>query len=338
MRWPWQRRKRLTDQTVVSWSGQTVAYVHARALAGEQFSIEHIGVERQGSDTPQEFVQRLQAAGLRGRDMRVLLRPEQYQFLQIDAPPVAPDELRAAARFQVRDLVHAHIDDITLDILKVGDGSHKGTASLFAVAATNAAIAEVMDLARAMQWNFSIIDVQETALRNLQSALAERSGRLQQADAALLIADERQALLTVSANEELFYARRIELPPGFLGMDWSSKADPDQALSGFLPVEEYVPGQDESNAQGAEHPAQRLLVEVQRSLDLWERTWSHLPLTGLQVHAGARTAELAEWLGLETGHQVGAMPIEQVFSSGLDQVAPADLAYCLPLLGLVLRS
>lgn len=344
MRWPWLRRRRQTDLTVVSWSGQVLAYVQARGMADGRFSIQHIGVERQGSDSPQVFVQRLQAIGLRAREVRVMLRPEQYQFLQIDAPPVAPDELRAAARFQVRDLVHAHIDDITLDVLKVGDATHKGTQSLFVVAAANLAIQEITQLANALQWTLPVIDVQETAQRNLQTALAERTHSVERANAALVIADENQALFTVSAREELFYARRLELPPGFMTLDWSSHSTGDAAQDGFLPVEEYVPEHAAahsdvaaaSSSTGA-HPAKRLVVEVQRSLDVWDRTWSQMPLSGLQVDAGARSAELAQWLGQETGQTVGVMDLDALFD-GLQEVNAQVRAYCQPLLGIVLRD
>jgi MSHA biogenesis protein MshI len=124
MRWPW-RRKASQDQLVLSWSAKTLAYVHARAGDDGVFAIQHMGVERQGADSMDDFVRRLQALGLKGREAKVMLSPEQYQFLQIEAPAVPPEELRAAARFQIRDMVQSHIDDITLDVLRVGDGQQK---------------------------------------------------------------------------------------------------------------------------------------------------------------------------------------------------------------------
>ena len=63
-----------------------------------------------------------------------------------------------------------------------------------------------------------------------------------------------------------------------------------QSDEGFTPVGEYVPdysvgtesyGADYSGAAAGSsnnEGAQRVLVEVQRSLDLWDRSWSSLPL------------------------------------------------------------
>lgn len=346
MRWPW-KRKSSKDRLVVSWSAGTFAFVRARAQSDGVFALQQMGVERQGTDSKEDFVRRLQALGLKGMVAHTMLRPEQYQLLQIDAPPVAPEELRAAARFQIREMVNVHIDDITLDVMQVGDGEQKGPNNLFVVAAKNEVVREVIALGDALDWDVSVIDIQETAQRNLQSALARQDGRLERADAALLITDELQAVLTISANEELFFTRRLDLPQGFLGLAWGAvhEVAQDAVPDGFTPVSEYVPdyaGGDTSNAdassdQGNTDRIQRFLVEVQRSLDLWDRTWSSMPLSGLRVYAGERSPEMADWLSREMGQTVTAMNLGASFP-GLDSMALADQMYCLPLLGVLLRT
>ena len=332
----------------MSWSSGTFAYVLALASADGVFEIKQLGVERQGQDSLEDFVRRLQSLGLKGLVANVMLRPEQYQLLQIDTPPVAPEELRAAARFQIREMVNVHIDDITLDVMEVGDGQQKGPSHLFVVAAKNEVVRDVMALGDAMNWKVPVIDIQETAQRNLQSALAKVDGRQERADATLLISDERQAVLTISANEELFFTRRLDLPAGFLTMPWGvgyeavAQAEPD----GYTPVDEYVPdyaggggklGTAMSADRGDADRVQRFVVEVQRSVDLWDRTWSSMPLGGMRVYAGERSSELATWLSREMGQTVTAMELEAQFP-GLQGVPMADQIYCLPLLGVLLRT
>ena len=350
MRWPF-RRKASSDQWIVSWAAQTLCYLRARRADGDTFQIQQLGVERQGSDSMELFLQRLQALGLKGGEALVMLRPEQYQLLQIDTPPVAPEELRSAARYQIREMLDVHIDDVTLDVMKVGDGQQKGAQNLFVVAATNAVIRQALDLGDALHWSISVIDIQETAQRNLQTALAQQAGNLARAEAALVLSGGPQALLTISANEELFYTRRLDLPQGFLEMAWSGAEEPGAAAEGFTPVGEYVPdysvggesygtdysGAGNSAAGASSEGAQRVLVEVQRSLDLWDRTWSSLPLNGLKVLAGERSQELASWLGREMGQSVGTLELGGLFS-GLQAFAPADVAACAPLLGALLRN
>lgn len=346
MRFPWSR-KSSQDQLVVSWSAGTFAYLRARAGSGGAFAIQQMGVERQGADSMDDFVRRLQALELKGLVAHAMLRPEQYQVLQIDTPPVAPEELRAAARFQIREMVNVHIDDITLDVMQVGDGQQKGPDHLFVVAARNEVVREVMALGDALHWRVDVIDIQETAQRNLQSALARNEGRLERADAALLISDERQAVLTISANEELFFTRRLDLPQGFLSMSWGEPHDTAAAPlpDAFTPVDEYVPdyagGSTVSGVapsdQGDTDRMQRFVVEVQRSLDLWDRAWSSMPLGGLRVYAGERTAELASWLSREIGQNILPMELEAQFP-GLQSMDITDQMVCLPLLGVLLRT
>ncbi len=355
MRWPWQRN-RSTDQLVLSWSGQTFAYVRARHQADGIFAILEIGVHRQTAESPQVLLQRLKGLGLKGAQATIMLRAEQYQLLQIDTPAVPPVELRAAARYQVREMLQTHVDDVTIDVIRVGDGQHKGTEHSFVVAATNLVVKEALDLAAELDCQVSVIDIQETAQRNLQSALARRDGTLERANAALILVEGQQAVLTISANEELFYTRRFDVPEGFLTSTWGQGAAALAAVDGFTPVEEYVPdyaggsvsyGNDFANpgvVQAAmpstsdvdDEKAQRLVVEVQRSLDVWDRTWSSLPLSGLRVFAGERSVELADWLTQQLGQPVVALDVAALFT-GFDSAPMPDQALCLPLLGVLLR-
>lgn len=347
MRWPWTRSN-TGDQLVVSWAANTLSYVRARPRAGGGFEVTEAGVQVQGDDNLDDFVRRLQALGLKGMPTTVMLRPEQYQFLQIDAPAVAPEELRSAARYLIRDMVQTHLDDITLDVMRVGDGQHTGTAHLFVVATTNAVARQVLDLAELMHWQVSVIDVQETVQRNLQNANAKGAALTQTANAALVVVQGHQAVLTISANEELFYTRRFELPEGLMTAPWGQVSDSGLgAIDAFTPVEEYVPGYatpdygvsspEASAGVGADDGLQRLVVEVQRSLDLWDRTWVSKPLSGLRLYAGERTAELAQNLGRQLGQNVGTLDMGALFA-GWSRVSPSDQAACMPLLGALLRT
>ncbi len=357
MRWPWQRNSS-GDRLVVSWSGQTLAYVLARERPNGLHEVLKLGVAQQGSDSFEAFVHRLQVLGLKGIEARVMLRPEQYQLLQIDAPAVPPEELRAAARYQIREMLNTHVDDVTLDVMRVGDAEAKGAGHLFVVAATNALVRSVLDLGDAMHWSVSVIDIQETAQRNLQSAVAAREGRPERANAALVLVEGQQAVLTISANEELFYTRSFELPEGFLNAAWGRGNAPlDAPDSAFTPVDAYVPdysvgglvyGSDYSDTRTgapssrtdeavAEDRAQRFLVEVQRSLDVWDRSRSSMPLGALRVYAGARSEELAKWLTAQLAQTVTVLDVKAFFPR-FAVAAAQDQGLCLPLLGVLLRT
>lgn len=333
-------------------------YVRAVERAHGHYEVTRFGVEQKGSDSLNDFVRRLDALGLKGSQTRVMLRPRQYQWLQIEAPGVAPEELRSAARYQIRDMLDTHIDDVTLDVLRVGDGQSRGTPHLFVVAAPNAVLREAAELGEEMRWNMQVMDVQETAQRNLQNALAAGEGKPERANAALVLVDRAQAMLTICANEELFYTRRLEIPPNFLAGLLSTEAAAVPLADSYAPVGEYVPdynvggvshGSDYSAlapaagrtdgapASAESEQAQRFLVEVQRSLDLWDHTWSSMPLAMVRVFAGARSGDLARWLSRELGQPVVPMDVGAWFT-GFSGASEQQRTLCWPLLGLLMRT
>ena len=344
MQWPW-KRARSQDQLIVCWSGQALAFLEARQGAGG-LMVKRMGLVEQGADSPKAFVERLGAMGLAGQNALAMLGTEQSMLLQIAAPAVPPDELRSAARYQIRDLVDTHIDDLTLDVLHVGDGQDKSAGQLFVVAATNTVIRDTLQLASSMEWTLQVIDVQEMAQRNLQTAWARAAGFAERANAALVVVNDKQALLTISAGGELYYTRRLDLPPGFMTMRWDGAMGMETApLDAYTPVGEYMPdygratsgfGADESTSSSADR-AQRVLVELQRSLDLWERTWTSLPLSGVGVYAGSRSVELADWLRQGLGQNVASMDPASLFT-GVPELTEEHKLRCLPLLGMLLRD
>lgn len=319
------RRGLQAEQLVLAWDGQALAYVQGRQEGADLYRVQRFGVLRSGGDNPAELARQLAALGLRGKAVRAMLRPAQYQILQIDAPAVAPEELRTAARWQIRDMVSVHMDDLTLDVLKVGDERVRATGSVFVVAAANAVIREVMQTAQAARCSVEIIDIQDLAQRNLQSALARRLGTSERAHAAIVMMDDSQALLTICAYDELFYTRRIDLGAGFMQAAWGQTA-----TAGFeSDLTLAAAGQDTDRAQ-------RLVVEIQRSLDLWDRTWPMLVLDRIGVQAGARTAELAGLLAQELGQAVAPLDVAALFP-GFEGGSEADRQLCWPLLGVLLR-
>ena len=321
LRWPFKRPE-YSDQLVVSWSDQTLVYVLAKLRPDGTYQVTQSGEEQQGEDSFENFVRRLQGLGLKGRPARVMLRPVQYQFLQIEAPAVTPEELRSAARYQIKDLLEAHVDDVTLDVMRVGDGQQQGAGHLFVAAASNEMLKSIIELSDALQWSVSVIDIQESSQRNIQLALVGREGGRFMADAALVFSDERQVLLTVSANDELYYSRRLELPAGLFSSADLSNSTPQFSTSRDLEVDPL---------------AQRFVAELQRSLDALRRTWSLIRLDGMRVYAAERSEDVSVWLGQQLGLKVDSMNVNALFP-GFDGIASAQQASCLPLLGVLLRT
>jgi MSHA biogenesis protein MshI len=287
-----------------------------------------MGVEYQGADHIEEFVRRLQNLGLKGLDAQVMLRSDQYQFLSIEAPAVPDEELRSAAGYQLKGMLKGPTGDFTLDVMRRGLGPQETQSShLFVVAAESKAIGEVLALGDAMHWNIALIDVQETAQRNLQGALSEQNGR---ATAALVSSSGNSMILTIAANGVLFYSRKYTLLEQTLVMPSEYDKDTSEVPISTIAGEVLGDSQDDTKVQ-------RFVAKVQRSLDVWNRSWTSMPLDGMQIYAGERTEELSSQFALAFGETILPMDVSGLFPE-FDDGIESEKALCLPLLGILIPA
>jgi MSHA biogenesis protein MshI len=237
----------------------------------------------------------------------------------------------------VKDLVEQRLDELTLDVMPVGDERAHGARHLFVAAARSSLIRQRVELAAAAGIELTVVDIVESTQRNLQCALAAADGLEARATAALT-RHGGQALLTICAAGELFYARRLE------GLDLQAPAAVAPRVAEAVAVEtlelpafvDYSAEPEADDRQDADEP--RLVIELQRSFDVWERTWRDLPLARLWIDLGEDTAPWVQRLGPTLGLTVEPLEPERLFP-GFDAIAasPALREALLPLAGALLR-
>lgn len=343
MKWPW--RKASNDRLVFSFSGET--FVYGRCVDGR---LVRCGVEQRGEDTPLAFARRTRSLGLQSGHVTALLRPQECQLLQIEAPTVPAAELKSAARWRIKDLVDAHLDDLTLDVMVLGDDRARNKRQLFVAAARTQAIRDISDWSHAAGLELGVIDIRETAQRNLQSAQAQLQGRSESASAALMLQGD-ECLLTICANGELFYARRLAWDRSAVGGDTlrpvASAAQPGAGASSeefaMLDIVDYgadaPTGAGVASASSGSEEGLRFVIELQRSLDLWERSWPDLPLGSLMIQMNEDTQAVAEVLRKVLALPIEILQPELVFADlAVTAGTPAVRSAVMPLLGALLRS
>lgn len=238
-----------------------------------------------------------------------LLSASEYQLMMVDAPNVPVDELKTAIRWKIKDALNYHIDDATVDVLQIPSNKYGSDRpqSLYAVAASNETIRKRIALFEKAKLELSVIDIPEMAQRNI-AALFEMEGR----GLAMLAFGDEGGLLTITCDGELFLARRIDITLGQL-------QDADENLR-----QQY---QD------------RVELEVQRSLDYFDRQFQHIPVNRVLLSA-------PQLSGLDTllTNSLG-MPVEMLdLAQGMDIFAVPELSdsefasYALPALGAALRQ
>jgi MSHA biogenesis protein MshI len=238
-----------------------------------------------------------------------LLSANEYQILMVDAPNVPIDELKTAIRWKIKDALSYHIDDATIDVLQIPTQKYGGDRpqSLYAVAASNETIRKRIALFEKARVELNVIDIPEMAQRNI-AALFETEAR----GLVLLSFSDEGGLLTITCDGELFLARRIDITLGQL-------QDADVNLR-----KQYL---------------DRVELEVQRSLDYFDRQFHHIPVSRMLIGAPDSLRldrVLADSLGL---------PVEKLdLAQGMDIVGVPELSdseyacYALPALGAALRQ
>ena len=336
------RKRQAAGQLAVSSSADDFIYVQADA-AGR---LLRCGQLVRGSDSPAAFAKRIQGLGLPGQQVCAVLPLAQAQLLQVEAPAVKADEMKAAARWRIKDQVEGRLEDYLIDVIWVGDDKPRPHRQLFVAAARNGVIRELSARCAAAGLEITVIDLAETTQRNLHAAQARREGLADRATAALMQHGE-QCLLTVCVGDELYYARRLEWdahavpgapasPVTLAAVALAAAAARPAVTLEAMDFIDYGAEPDDTPSRGDEAP--RAVVELQRSFDVWERSWPDLPLARLWVQVGEHSPRLAATLTRHLGQAVAVLDIDKTFPE-LAHVAP-DLALreaLVPVLGLLLR-
>jgi MSHA biogenesis protein MshI len=229
------------------------------------------------------------ARELRASSLRcaTLLAAGEYQLLATDAPNVPAAEMKTAVRWRLKDILDFPADQATIDVLDIPpDPNAVGRQrTMFVVAARNSVIAERQKLFATAKVGLSVIDIPEMAQRNI-AAMLEPAGR----GLAMLSFDGDGALLTVTYGGELYLSRRIEMPLAHL-----VDADHDRRHQAF----------------------DRITLELQRSLDNFERQYSFISVSRL-VLGPSEVAGLDEYLSSHLYTPVESLDLASLFD--LEQV------------------
>ena len=231
-----------------------------------------------------------------------VLEPASYQLLLVEAPDVPEEELRAAVRWRIKDLIDFHVDDAVIDVFEMPSHSRGGQAKMmYTVAARAESVRKQVDLIGNAGFSLEAIDIPELCLRNVADRI-EEDGR----GVALLYLSEDQGLLIVVRQGVMYLTRRIET-----GVQTLASANGLRS--------ELVSG---------------LALEIRRSLDYFESHYDQKPVFTL-YSAGLEAGDRND-LAVDLSVTVEEIDLAKVLS--VDCELDAELQRrCLPAIGAALR-
>lgn len=262
-----QKKIRLAGRIVIHMQQDGIYAACVNRLSASP-AVEFVSFFPYGSATPAVALEKL-ARELHAERYECihLLGAHEYQLLSVEAPNVPVDELKTAVRWRLKDMLDFHIDDATIDVLDVPQHKEAGNRShsMYAVAARNQLIQQRQQMFADAHFNLRVIDIPEMAQRNI-AALLETPER----GLALLSFDAEGGLLTITYGGELYLSRRIDVTLAQLA---SSDAE---LKTGYL---------------------ERVTLEVQRSLDHFDRHYHVITLSRLLLSCAGAATELRAHLG-----------------------------------------
>jgi MSHA biogenesis protein MshI len=290
--------------------GDRIALAHVVRGAGvrpeilrlDSFAVEH-------DET--EALQRLRSARqLKSYACTTLMAAGEYTISQVDAPNVPAAERKEAVRWGLKGVVDYAVDTACVDVLDIPmEGAGAGRqASVFAVSASEQAVRARIAPFEAAKIPLAAVDVPEMAQRNIAALFEDENRGL-----AFLRLDSTGGALTLTFHGELVALRRVEVPATQLA---------------------------DSNADRRAQAMERLVLELQRSLDNFDRQYSHIPISKLVVAVYPQPDGLAAELGESLYVPVLAMDLAQVMDfPGLPELADLPRqAMNLLLIGAALRT
>lgn len=189
---------------------------------------------------------KLREFGLDKVDLASSLALGDYTLLSVDAPDVPPNELRAAVRWQIKDLIDFHIDDAVLDVFDTpATGLHGQQKSIYVVVLRRSQLERRISPFHAANARLSIVDIPELALRNIAANLVE-----DERGVVMVYFSEQRGVLTLTKQATMYLARSLDF-----GIEQLVGEAGRQSL--------YI---------------ERLSLEIQRSLDYYDRYFNQAPI------------------------------------------------------------
>ena len=242
-----------------------------------------------GAQTREVVTALVDSMELAGADCNFVLSARDYNLYLIEAPAVEPAELRSAVRWKIKDLLDMPVEDAVIDIFPVPEDAFQGRARMmYAVAAQRSKIESVIELVSRAGLNLNAIDVPEMALLNVSSELLDDRNGL-----AFMDLRRTGSTMNLSRSGQLYLTRKINTSLGtdvMTSMDWEMQRD-------------------------------RLVLEIQRSLDYYESQMGQNPISQIVLaprasDSAAMVASLSEVMSV----QVGVLD----FADSLDMAEPVD--------------
>lgn len=249
-----------------------------------------------------------------------VLAQSQANILLTEAPEVEDRELRQAMQWKLKDSSDIDMEKSIVDVVSIPGQRERGRQPMaYVVSADKALLKDYVSLIDRHDLDLKSIDITAMAQRNIASRLPEDENGI-----AFLSLYARSGLFSISRQGELFLTRDLDV-----GYENFSQAQAPASDSGL-----QVEGLPSATQQSLE----QIVLEVQRSMDYYERYFAQPPvstlvLAPLPVSIPGLIDEIASQLGMK----VRELALQDVLNIEQTELDRSLQCHCLPAIGAALR-
>lgn len=232
---------------------------------------------------------------IEGKQVSYVLSPNDYNLHLVEAPNVEPEELRAAVRWKIKDLLDMKVDEAAIDVFPVPEDAYRGRKMVYVVAALKSRVRHIVEMLNHAGLELAVIDIPELAMHNIARRYIDDSNGV-----AFMDLRRSGSTMNISTDGVLYLTRRIntQLEPDVMqSEEWSSLKD-------------------------------RLVLEIQRSLDYYESQMGRSQITRIviaqrQNDSAELTRELNELLSanVSTLNLADHIQGDESLTTGFQQIA-----------------
>ncbi|MFT5321214.1 MAG: MSHA biogenesis protein MshI, partial [Pseudohongiellaceae bacterium] len=244
--------------------------------------------------------------GLENNNASYVLSPDEYKLLLVEAPDVGANEIADAVKWKIKDLLDNPVEEMAITVFPVPDDAYRGqTKMVYVVAALKSKIREIVELVTSAELELVAIDIPELVMMNLSAKCADDSNGL-----AFLDLRGSGSTMNLCKDGSIYLTRHL-----------NTRMD-----------------EDVLNSVDWDNIRERLVLEIQRSLDYYESQLGKPSVNKVLLAPRQSDSEaLAEQLNSVMSVRVECMDISKSIDS------PEDLTLelqekCLMAIGGALRQ
>lgn len=233
-----KKKTKLSSRVGVVVGSHQLAVAHMGERDGAPYLLDFERVALKAErDASKALAKLVKDMDLEDKQCSFVLNRKDYNLHLIEAPEVESNELRAAARWKIKDLLDMKVEDAAIDVFRVPEEAYRGRDMVYVVAALKSKINGIVEMVTESGLELAVIDIPELVMLNLSSRFLDDENGV-----AFIDLRRNGSTMNITRNGLLFLSRRI-----------NTQLEPDVMQSAEW-----------------ENLKDRLVLEIQRSLDYYE--------------------------------------------------------------------